>query len=1024
MSDDATLLSRYAEARDAEAFAELVRRHAGLVHGTCRRICGNASSADDAAQECFLLLARHAGRIHASLPAWLHTVAVRVAVRLRGQHGAPSLDAVAEPATPELDAWRQLAPHLDEALAALPDDQRTVVLLRHLEGQSQAEIAAQLGLSQPTVSRRLDAAIAALRRHLTADQGAGAMAAILPDRILDLAHWQAPSHIVAAAGKIGIAGIAPLPAGSAAASLVTGKVMVWALAAAVAAAIGATLWLSATPSTPPPPMVTPLATTSPSIAPPTPASTPADPPPKPASDDLLLDHPVTACVHDWTLPAVVDLLLDQLPVQNGARIEIVPATVPEQGATPRIDLAADGIPLHAALDQVVAGTAWRWRALGPVVYLDRPQSTEQRGKLIAFMGKVVFSPDGAPRIDAGEEDVARTVVRIGDLDTCGDLLALLANPRFAGHDAEGRALDLAVCHALAECGATWMDWLPRGNPLGFLAGDPKACAGVVAAWARCQRLHVPPTPYLIYLAGELRIHDLAAPLLAVVRDPMPGLAADQPSEAIVISRTRQWAARALGRMGDAAAMPVLADLLAKNPNGPEALNLAEALGAGGHAPALPTIAAMPVDRGDWIRGTILYVTVARLDEAAVPALVARGGFVNWGGPDGFIGYPEPALLPHVLQASTSTRWWDREAFWKGTGRMSATAVAAAIATVRENANVPLRAALDCLAARDGDDAALARLDGADPAERDCLDFQLAAQCAARLSPTRGKALVAQLAPTVDPAQASAGTLGLLTALPPPDWAERLAAAWSATTATTRPGIVPALAARAQGADLICRRLFDDRYIAGCFASTLDAGRFDDGPLSIRFAELLKRLEPRTAAMVALGGIGDLDFRSANLAIAWLAAADPNVIQPESVRRLGDEDTPTPDVLVQEFRQACVPILLRWSHDPVHPLLRKQSVDTIAALTQHDFTAERLAVLADFTASLATEPDVGTRDALTAALKGFISENAEPDGWEMVAEAEVMAGSLDDLDLLPRFDQARIGAAKALAPPAPPKTDNF
>ena len=79
---DADLLARYARVRDAEAFAELVRRYGGLVLGTCRRHCRDHADADDATQECFLELARQAGRIHGALPLWLHTVARRTAARL------------------------------------------------------------------------------------------------------------------------------------------------------------------------------------------------------------------------------------------------------------------------------------------------------------------------------------------------------------------------------------------------------------------------------------------------------------------------------------------------------------------------------------------------------------------------------------------------------------------------------------------------------------------------------------------------------------------------------------------------------------------------------------------------------------------------------------------------------------------------------------------------------------------------------------------------------------------------------
>ena len=58
MIDDLTLLRQYAENKDAEAFAELVRRHAGLVRNVCLRVTRNEYDTQDATQECFMDLAR------------------------------------------------------------------------------------------------------------------------------------------------------------------------------------------------------------------------------------------------------------------------------------------------------------------------------------------------------------------------------------------------------------------------------------------------------------------------------------------------------------------------------------------------------------------------------------------------------------------------------------------------------------------------------------------------------------------------------------------------------------------------------------------------------------------------------------------------------------------------------------------------------------------------------------------------------------------------------------------------------
>ena len=97
MDSDATLLTRYVEARDTEAFAALSKRYAGMVYGTALRVLGNSHDAEEVAQDCFFTLSRRAGEIRSSLPAWLHRVAVhlsknivRKSSRRRRRGGSPS----------------------------------------------------------------------------------------------------------------------------------------------------------------------------------------------------------------------------------------------------------------------------------------------------------------------------------------------------------------------------------------------------------------------------------------------------------------------------------------------------------------------------------------------------------------------------------------------------------------------------------------------------------------------------------------------------------------------------------------------------------------------------------------------------------------------------------------------------------------------------------------------------------------------------------------------------------------------
>lgn len=146
---------------DGDAAKLLTSRLLPKVLSHAQRVLGSRSEAEDVAQEAMLRLWRAAATWQAEGPAqpstWLYRVTANLAIdRLRARAKSAPLEAAPEPPdesrTPAEvidDETRRAA--LDAALQALPERQRQAVVLRHIEGLSNPEIAEALEVSVEAV---------------------------------------------------------------------------------------------------------------------------------------------------------------------------------------------------------------------------------------------------------------------------------------------------------------------------------------------------------------------------------------------------------------------------------------------------------------------------------------------------------------------------------------------------------------------------------------------------------------------------------------------------------------------------------------------------------------------------------------------------------------------------------------------------------------------------------------------------------------------------------------------------------
>ena len=246
---DRELLSQFARTGSQEAYAEIVRRHAGAVYGTCLRVLGNAHEAEDAAQGAFLVFLRKGRALPGGtvLLDWLHRTARNAARNLRREdlrrarreeeaaamagHGDEGRGA--RPARRSLGeggdeaTWEQVRPHLDAALDDLPAAQRQALKLHYLRGLTRAEVAAELACPERTVESRLRLGLEKLRERLSRRGAVVPAAALLGFLGRQVLSEQAPSTLIASIQALGTAPAAASVAASATAEAVM-KVMMWA----------------------------------------------------------------------------------------------------------------------------------------------------------------------------------------------------------------------------------------------------------------------------------------------------------------------------------------------------------------------------------------------------------------------------------------------------------------------------------------------------------------------------------------------------------------------------------------------------------------------------------------------------------------------------------------------------------------------------------------------------------------------------------------------------------------------------
>ena len=162
MPDDRQLWEQIRQG-DARAFDEFYRQHAPRLEVFLRRVVGNRQAAEDLMQETFTHIWSRPNGFHperGALRAYLFGIGRKRAAdwwRKQSPRGAGTEDGMVACPT-------ETASAVDDAFQRLPEEQRSLLWLREVEGQSYAELAEVFEIPVGTVRSRLFTAREALRK--------------------------------------------------------------------------------------------------------------------------------------------------------------------------------------------------------------------------------------------------------------------------------------------------------------------------------------------------------------------------------------------------------------------------------------------------------------------------------------------------------------------------------------------------------------------------------------------------------------------------------------------------------------------------------------------------------------------------------------------------------------------------------------------------------------------------------------------------------------------------------------------